>query len=131
MVTGSNPVRPTKKNERCQEGKNMVTTRKRVGIPAVASVLEKYGCKEKAQVIKDLQNLPLRKKAPPPPPGSICIRAASRKYHIATGYLSRLADAGFITVIQETKNYRYLEEKSVKAFIESDKRNKKFKFKPL
>ncbi len=95
----------------------MVTTRKRVGIPDVEALLQKYGIKEKDKLVKELKSLPVRQKAPPPPDGGISIREAARKYLLHERTVSRWVQAGKISVKKRTKNWLYIDEKSLVEFL--------------
>jgi hypothetical protein len=102
----------------------MVITRKRVAIPDVEALLQKYGIEEKDKVVEELKNLPVRQKAPPPPIGAISLREASRKYQIANSYLSKLVSRGVLPVILRTKNWLYINEDALKIFISSRPRRR-------
>jgi hypothetical protein len=88
----------------------MVTKRKRVGITDVAAVLLQYGIEEKDKLVKALESLPVRQKAPPPPPGGISQSEASRRYGVAHSTISRWTSAGYLPVLLRTNKEVYVEE---------------------
>jgi len=51
-----------------------------------------------------------RKPAPEPPEGGISIRAAGRKYRIPNRTISRWVNKGYIKLLKETKNCKYISE---------------------
>ena len=55
-----------------------------------------------------------RQPAPPPPEGGISIRAAGRKYNVDFRTISTWVKRGLVKVILETKNNKYIDEKSTK-----------------
>ncbi len=101
----------------------MVTTRKRVGIPDVEALLQKYGIEEKDKLVKELKSLPVRQKAPPSPTGGISLREAERKYGVANSVISRWVQAGKIPVVKRTKNWLYIDEKYLVEFLKQRKKS--------
>ncbi len=92
----------------------MVTTRKRIDIPAIEATLQKFGVKNREKVIKELSLLPRsREKAPPPPTGGICLRRAAKKYGISQPTLTRLVQRGEIPVLARTPNWLYVDENAL------------------
>lgn len=61
---------------------------------------------------KDMENSK-RRPAPPPPLGGISIRAASRKYGIASSTITGWMQKGFIRVLEKRLNWTYLVESDV------------------
>jgi hypothetical protein len=54
-----------------------------------------------------------RQPAPPPPKGGISIRAAGRKYNVDFRLVSTWVKRGLISVLLETPNNKFVEEKKV------------------
>jgi hypothetical protein len=92
-----------------------VTARKIVTIPDVENILHRYNVKVTDQVIKELKNLPpKRKKAEPPPAGCISMNAAGKKYRIHPTTILKWVKKGIIPVIKRTDNCTYVDEKLIK-----------------
>ncbi len=100
----------------------MVTKRKRVDIPDIEALLRKLRIKQKDQVIKALESLPVRQKSPPPPEGGISINQAARKYGLHSRTLSRWVAKGKIPIILPTKNWLYINEKALITFLKEKNR---------
>lgn len=73
--------------------------------------------KSPEEAIKKLRSLPKRKPAPSPPIGGIGIRAASRKYGIPNRTISRWVQQGFIPILLETRNNKYINEQITTEII--------------
>ncbi|OGN90742.1 MAG: hypothetical protein A2Z70_01300 [Chloroflexi bacterium RBG_13_48_17] len=69
------------------------------------------------EVQEKLMSLPRRSKNPPPPPGSISIRAASRKYGVPSPTISRWVNKQLVPVVSETPNYKYIEEAALAEVV--------------
>ena len=52
-----------------------------------------------------------RQPKPPPPEGGISIRAGSRKYKVIQSTITRWVKRGYIPILLETRNEKYIEEK--------------------
>ncbi len=67
-----------------------------------------------------LEDKASRKRQPPPPapPGGIGIREAGRKYNVASVNISKWVRKGFIPVLLETKNIKYIDEPTLVKVIQ-------------
>lgn len=74
------------------------------------------------QIITDRNNN-RRKPKPSPPEGSISILAASRKYDIPHGTISRWVKKGLIPILLETRNWLYVDEVKLAEVIQRYKQN--------
>jgi len=87
-----------------------------------AKILEQ---KQVDKLMNEVENTPTQKRngKQPPPKGGISIRAASRKYGILHGTLSKWAAKGKVKILELTKNWLYLDEKSLIGFLSSRRSN--------
>ena len=60
-----------------------------------------------------------RQKAPPPPEGGISVRESERKYGISRSKVSRLAQKGKVKILARVKNWLYIDESSLIAYLDS------------
>ena len=87
----------------------MVTTsRKLVSIDLIKQLQEEGMTAE--EIVKHCARLEPRHKNPPPPPGTLCIGAASRKYNIQKRTISRWVEKGLIPITLQTWRYKYINE---------------------
>ncbi len=102
----------------------MVTKeRKLVTIDTVDSILQKYNCQERDDVMEDLKNLPTRQPKPEPPDGGISLRSASRKYGIPHPTLSRWVKKGYVPILLRTRNELYVNDALLSQLIKRYRQN--------
>lgn len=89
---------------------------KRVTIGTVEETLIKHNCQERIEIMEDLKSRG-REPRREPPPGSICLREAARKYGISHPTLSRRVKDGTLKVVERTKNWLYIDESALKQLI--------------
>jgi len=77
--------------------------------------------KGKADMLNKLNGLTKRQPAPPPPEGGISIRKAARKYDMRHTTLVLWVKEGYIPVVLETKNKKFIDEATTIDIIQKFK----------
>lgn len=98
----------------------MVTqARQRVSIADVEAASRELNIEKADRLVEKLKNLPVRRKAPPPPEGGICLREASRRYGMHPTIISRLVRRGHVPIIARMRKWVYVDEKALKKYLDS------------
>lgn len=64
-----------------------------------------------------------RQKNPPPPPGSISLSAATRKYNVYLSTIQRWVKRGLIPVVLRSRRYKYIDESKLVETIKRYRKN--------
>ena len=99
----------------------VIKDRKLVPIETAVRIFREAHSLQEAE--EELRHLPVRNVNPPPPPGSISIGAASRKYNMPHATIWRWVDKGLVPVILRTTRYKYIDENALVKLLKRYKEN--------
>lgn len=103
----------------------MTTSRVLIGLDDIkkADNLSDNEKRKVSSLIKKMARQRQRPERRPAPEGSISIRAAERKYGVPSRTISGWVSKGYIRVVLDTKNWKYIDEAELVKLIEKYKTN--------